>query len=193
VTRCGSQRYVSIAAFVLCAHADINLERVQFNPAIVSRTRARLTVLLVQTNYSVELLECINVNQQPAAMSRGNGITLVKNADVEAHMMRMRRTGRVFVMQQYLDAPLLLADGRKWDLRLYVVITSVEPLQAYMYNEGFARFCTHKYDRNAQDKVSHLTNTAVAARQSSAAPVTQAGECMQCKLEMCKETQILSC
>ena len=98
-------------------------------------------------------------------MSRGNGIVLVKNADVCEHVDRARRTGRAFVMQRYLDAPLLIA-GRKWDLRLYVAITSIEPLQAYIYHEGFARFCSKVYDRQAEDIAGHLTNSYVSARQN---------------------------
>ena len=62
-----------------------------------------------------------------------------------------------------------MLDGLKFDLRLYVLVLSCEPLKVFLYQEGLVRFATHKYkplDINA-DKASlnnlfmHLTNYAV--------------------------------
>eukprot|EP00941_MAST-03F_sp_MAST-3F-sp1_P000208 g208.t1 len=75
------------------------------------------------------------------------------------------------IVQRYLDDPFLL-DGLKFDLRLYVAVTSVDPLSIYLFDDGLARFCTEKYDpsvpfhntsENGGDKsvLAHLTNSSL--------------------------------
>jgi tubulin polyglutamylase TTLL1 len=49
-----------------------------------------------------------------------------------------------FQVSRYVDNPLLIS-GKKFDLRLYVVVTSYRPLTAYLSNLGFGRFCSEKY------------------------------------------------
>lgn len=58
----------------------------------------------------------------------------------------------------------MLVDGFKFDLRLYVAVTSFDPLVFYLYEEGLARFATIKYDRNLRNlrnTCMHLTNYSV--------------------------------
>ena len=61
-------------------------------------------------------------------------------------------------------------DGLKFDLRLYVLVTSAQPLTIFWHDEGLARFCTSEYlppdksnkteDPNAR-QYAHLTNYAI--------------------------------
>lgn len=65
------------------------------------------------------------------------------------------------IMSQYIANPLLI-DKLKFDLRIYVVVTSVNPLRIYRYSEGLVRFATEDYTLDRpQDKYSHLTNYAI--------------------------------
>ena len=61
-----------------------------------------------------------------------------------------------------MSKPFLL-DGLKFDLRLYVLITSCNPLTIFWHEEGIARFATEKYgeeDHNLR-QYAHLTNYAI--------------------------------
>ena len=67
--------------------------------------------------------------------------------------------------QPYLSfLPALPIQGFKFDLRLYVVVTSYDPLRIYLFSEGLARFATVPYDpalRDLRDLNMHLTNYSI--------------------------------
>ena len=48
------------------------------------------------------------------------------------------------VISKYIKNPLLLR-GYKFDLRIYILVTSMNPLEAFIYNEGFARVSTELF------------------------------------------------
>jgi tubulin polyglutamylase TTLL4 len=63
-----------------------------------------------------------------------------------------------------------LLNGYKFDLRIYVTVTSISPLRIYIFEEGLARFATCKYDQSAatqggagsqKNKFMHLTNYSI--------------------------------
>lgn len=93
---------------------------------------------------------------KPAGMSRGRGIHLVQ----DPHDVSL---GEPLVVQKYISNPLLFG-GYKFDLRVYVLVTSFNPLEAWIYTEGFARFTTEKYNLDTEDLSNsfiHLTNATI--------------------------------
>ena len=58
----------------------------------------------------------------------------------------------------------LLIGGKKFDLRIYALVTNYSPLVVYLYRTGFARFTHHKFSTNMEDisnNYIHLTNVAI--------------------------------
>ena len=68
-----------------------------------------------------------------------------------------------YVVQRYIMDPLLIG-GKKFDLRIYCLVINYQPLTAYLYRTGFARFTHQRYTNNAEDITNnyiHLTNVAI--------------------------------
>ena len=66
-----------------------------------------------------------------------------------------------FTFLEYIDRPLLI-DGLKFDLRIYVLILNLYPLEIFLYDEGLVRFATIDYKApsidNLHETYMHLTN-----------------------------------
>ncbi|EFN87900.1 Tubulin polyglutamylase ttll6 [Harpegnathos saltator] len=94
---------------------------------------------------------------KPDTGCQGRGIYLTR------HLKDIKPNERL-ICQMYIARPFLI-DGYKFDLRIYVLITSCDPLRIYVYNEGLARFATSKYKEptghNTTNMFMHLTNYAI--------------------------------
>ena len=67
------------------------------------------------------------------------------------------------LVSEYVSNPLLI-NGLKFDLRIYVVITCVNPLRFYLYEDGLVRFATEKFSlapEKMNNKFVHLTNYSI--------------------------------
>uniref|UniRef100_A0A8C9VFH2 Tubulin tyrosine ligase-like family, member 7 n=1 Tax=Scleropages formosus TaxID=113540 RepID=A0A8C9VFH2_SCLFO len=94
---------------------------------------------------------------KPANGAMGHGISLIRNCEklpAQDH----------FIVQEYLDKPFLM-EGYKFDLRIYILVTSCDPLRIFLYNDGLVRMGTEKYhapnDSNLNQLYMHLTNYSV--------------------------------
>ncbi|XP_036446378.1 tubulin polyglutamylase ttll6-like [Colossoma macropomum] len=94
---------------------------------------------------------------KPDTGCQGRGIFLTK-------CRRDIAPGQHMICQVYISRPFLI-DGFKFDLRIYVLVTSIDPLRVFLYEEGLARFCTSQYcypnHSNMHDVCMHLTNYAI--------------------------------
>jgi len=90
---------------------------------------------------------------KPAASSKGEGIKVVCSKDQQCDF------NESVVVQTYIEKPFLIT-GRKFDIRLYILVTSAAPLRIYMHDSGLIRFATQPYDPFApvSNVHVHLTN-----------------------------------
>jgi hypothetical protein len=114
--------------------------------------------------------------------SQGQGIYLLRNP------MHVIKTNRSHVIQgesrsdiyscwhvfsvhlEYIDRPLLIQD-LKFDLRIYVLILNLSPLEVFLYDEGLVRFATVEYQQPSSDNLHqicmHLTNYSLNKHSSN--------------------------
>jgi hypothetical protein len=66
------------------------------------------------------------------------------------------------IISRYVHNPFLI-NGLKFDMRIYVCITSMDPWRIYIYNEGLVRFACEAYETGIGKgaKYSHLTNYSI--------------------------------
>ena len=98
---------------------------------------------------------------KPTNQACGRGIKVVQGNT---------RLGRVddMIVSSYIERPFLI-NKKKFDMRMYVLITSFHPLRAYIYNEGLARFATEDYTNDPKilrNKFVHLTNFSINKKNS---------------------------
>ena len=95
-------------------------------------------------SYQLKAFEQENPNKiyivKPEGGSQGRGIYLTRKINPLLNKKKI-------VIQRYVDDPYLI-DGYKFDLRLYVLVTCLDPSKIFFYNEGLSRFSTEQYSNN---------------------------------------------
>ena len=94
---------------------------------------------------------------KPEAACQGKGIYITRR-------LEDINPAEHLVVQRYMRSPYLV-DGYKFDLRIYVLVASIDPLKVFIYDEGMVRFATEEWDiesgTNYDNLYMHLTNYAI--------------------------------
>ncbi|XP_045659329.1 LOW QUALITY PROTEIN: protein polyglycylase TTLL10-like, partial [Ursus americanus] len=107
---------------------------------------------------------------KPTASNQGKGIFLLRNQEEVAalqvktqsieddpiHRKMPFRAPQARVVQRYIQNPLLL-DGKKFDVRSYLLIACAMPYMVF-FGHGYARLTLSLYDPHSSDLSGHLTN-----------------------------------
>ena len=129
---------------------------------------------------------------KPICKSQGKGIFLFRDLKEISDWKKGGKEKKnpeeveVYIVQRYIERPLLIG-GKKFDMRIYVLVTSYVPLKAYVYREGeilefpnfstqisrslikkinlnlgFVRFSNTRFTtERIEDSYVHLTNVAI--------------------------------
>ena len=91
---------------------------------------------------------------KPVASSRGRGVRVL--TDITTLPIKG-------MIEKYIYNPHLI-NKKKYDLRIYVLVTGFSPLKIYLYENGLVRFCSEDFDIDP-DKLNnnyvHVTNFSV--------------------------------
>ncbi|XP_033702019.1 inactive polyglycylase TTLL10 isoform X5 [Tursiops truncatus] len=107
---------------------------------------------------------------KPTASNQGKGIFLLRNQEEVAALQAKTqsieddpiyrkmpfRAPQARVVQRYIQNPLLL-DGKKFDVRSYLLIACTMPYMVF-FGHGYARLTLGLYDPHSSDLCGHLTN-----------------------------------
>ncbi|KAE8574253.1 hypothetical protein XENTR_v10003346 [Xenopus tropicalis] len=112
---------------------------------------------------------------KPVARSQGRGIFLFRRLK---DITDWRKDGgrpdeqredipvENYVAQRYIENPYLIG-GRKFDLRIYVLVTSYVPLKAWLYRDGFARFSNTRFTLSSIDDQCILYSAAIGGQRGA--------------------------
>jgi len=73
------------------------------------------------------------------------------------------------IVTKYISNPLLI-NKKKFDFRIYILVTGHDPLKAYIFNEGLVRISSEEYDLDLNDLnnlFKHLTNTSINKKKKN--------------------------
>jgi hypothetical protein len=101
---------------------------------------------------------------KPTGANQGKGIFLVKNIqqmrdklESDKNHCRLSSHPTQRIVQKYISQPLLL-EGRKFDIRAYMLLIAGEKTLYAFYREGYIRLSCLPYDTTSTDMTVHLTN-----------------------------------
>ncbi|XP_075697093.1 inactive polyglycylase TTLL10 [Rhinoderma darwinii] len=105
---------------------------------------------------------------KPTGLNQGRGIYLVKKQEqiitlrcqmlskIEDSRKLPSKGSQARVVQRYIPNPLLL-EGKKFDIRSYLLIASTIPYFVF-FRHGYVRLTCNPYDPKSDDLTGHLTN-----------------------------------
>ncbi|CAF1499250.1 unnamed protein product [Adineta ricciae] len=104
---------------------------------------------------------------KPSCLNQGKGIYIVRDisslkdkydqleANPRSRSSTFRQQNKTIV-QRYIMNPLLI-HGKKFDIRCYMLISSVQPLLVH-YHSGYIRLSMFDFDQHDENLLTHLTN-----------------------------------
>lgn len=130
---------------------------------------------------------------KPSNLSQGRGIALCSSLREMEELTSDRQDPSApesspakWIAQKYIERPLLLQGGRKFDIRQWVLLTELEPRPvAFWFKRSYLRFCSRRFELSRlQDRFTHLSNYSVQqhfasdCERNAGAPATESFDAM---------------
>lgn len=100
---------------------------------------------------------------KPAALRGGKGIQVMEAGPAAAQILEYTASDNstTWVVQQYIERPLLTLEGHKFDVRMYVVLD--RKMQLWLFPEGYLRVSSkpYTYRENLADAATHVLNGVI--------------------------------
>ena len=111
---------------------------------------------------------------KPDNLNRGMCIKIENNIEkIESEIKKIKEKSKIenlydgkekkckrLLLQKYIEKPLLY-QGRKFDIRLWVLLIGNKPNYVYIFKEGHLKASCLKYNLNSNDPYIHLTNYSI--------------------------------
>jgi hypothetical protein len=124
--------------------------------------------------------------QKPNGLSRGRGIRVFTTLEeIEAYWIACDCE---MVVMKYIERPLLIRK-RKFDIRVWIVISNLSPLCVWVFDDYYIRLSLNDYNNQDPDNIyAHLTNNSVAKKNKKLYSQIYANSMLTKKqfLEYCK-------
>jgi hypothetical protein len=77
------------------------------------------------------------------------------------------------VLQQYIARPHVLSDRKKYDMRIFAVVSSLQPLVAYLSTDFYIRQCAHEYELATPESPMSESELSEEHDEAHGAPLTE--------------------
>lgn len=113
---------------------------------------------------------------KPSNEAHGNGIFLSSSgAEILDHIDSQPEGSSPWVAQKYITSPLLITEGRKFDIRVWVILT--HDYKVYVHKEGVLRTSSCAFDmRDLRNRYVHMTNHSVQSEHEDFGKYEEANE-----------------
>ena len=95
---------------------------------------------------------------KPCSLSRGRGIKCLSSL---SSIKELKKNNSDIIIQKYIENPLIILN-RKFDIRQWVLVSSLDPLIIWLWNTPYLRFGAEDYNINDLNNIyGHLTNNSI--------------------------------
>ena len=120
--------------------------------SLLSRLRSHQSQYIMNGVHNIWIIK-------PSNLSRGRGISVSNKLST---ILDSHDDSNQIIVQKYIENPLIIL-GRKFDIRQWVLVSNLNPLTIWIWEEPYLRFGAEDYNiTDMSNLFSHVTNNSIA-------------------------------